>query len=1083
MFKSGLLVSCALFVAAAAWAQFSSGFQGTVVDRSGGVVPGVVIRVTNVETGVQREVVSSESGVYVVPSLNPGVYTLEAVKEGFVTAKQESLVLEPNLARKVDFVLEIGNVRDVVNVSGQPTVLETETAHIVDQMPRATLEELPVVNNSVFNLMVLQPGVTGRTLSVDNNTGRSTASVNFAGARVDSNSYNFDGMSTNSVSRGGASEVAPNVEAVEQFSVQLTDAGADEGRNMGAHVNLVSKAGTNQYHGAAWDYLSNSDISDRNFFSKSVTPLRRNQFGGAFGGPIIRNRTFFYTTYEGIRQEQDNQTTSTVETQQFAQWVVANRPDSLAAKLLQMFPPKAYATTTLKDIGTPLPYTAPCGGCAAANQFSSTPLVDANGVQIPEIGTASWVQPSRLTSDEFTLRVDHELRPGKDRVYVFGMYFSGVTKTPPIRDFERDNPTVQSFAHVDETHIFSPTLLNDFGAAMTRSSGTYSIPNNIWVSPINIGGGIGNSFQDTNPYPGGWFATEYFIKDSVSIIHGRHAIKSGVERRRADNNTKHTASYIPNYTFTNILTFADDSALSETRTVNPLTGQPFITYASQRITEYGAWVTDDWKVRPDFTINAGLRYEYYGPYTDAKDRLSNFVYGPGATLPQEIAGGSAQHVAQSWNPNHLDFAPRLGLAWDIAGKGKNVIRAGYGIAYDRLATVYPAGYRSNPPFAAQIVAGTQYSTVFTYGLGNPNAQGSQYNPQGLGYPVDPAFAAGLNAQNGIIGQRLSIIGVNQTLPQPYGQNWFIGYQRSLPFGVVLEANYIGSKGTHLVQISNINQFDGDLLNGGVFHGFNSSFSGINIAGTNDTSSYHGLTVTARKAMSHGLMFQTSYTWSKVITQSEQEQGLTTFQNENNQSEDRSLASFNVPQRVSINGFYNIPFLIGCKPWYCRAFGGWTLSALGVFEKGMPLDIYTSAVFPGSGVVPNITNSGDWNADGTTYARPNGPATPVQTSGFTEQQYLTGIVKSSVFSVPALGTDGNLGRNAFQAPGFERVDAALTKTFAISERFKLRFRWEADNALNHTNLNAPTGNLSSPSFGIVTGAAIPRQMRGSLLLRF
>src|SRR5215475_6703740 len=202
MSKSIPLAICALLAAATAWAQFSSGFQGTVMDRSAGVVPGVVIRVTNTETGVRREVVSSESGVYVVPSLNPGVYTIEAVKDGFVTAKQESLVLEPNLTRKMDFILEVGNVRDVVNVSGQPTALETETAHIVDQMPRATLEQLPVVNNSIFNLMVLQPGVTGRSMSVDNNTGRSTASVNFAGARVDSNSYNFDGISTNSISRG-----------------------------------------------------------------------------------------------------------------------------------------------------------------------------------------------------------------------------------------------------------------------------------------------------------------------------------------------------------------------------------------------------------------------------------------------------------------------------------------------------------------------------------------------------------------------------------------------------------------------------------------------------------------------------------------------------------------------------------------------------------------------------------------------------------------------------------------------------------------------------------------------------------------
>ncbi len=1083
MQRSFWVVCCFVALATLCRAQFSSSFQGTITDRSGAVVPGVLIRVTNVNTGIQREVTSSDSGVYVVPSLNPGTYTIEAVKDGFGTAKQDSLVLEPNLTRKVDFALELGNVRDVVNVSGQATVLETETAHPVSQMSQQQLSELPVINNSVFNLMVLQPGVTGRSMGVDANSGRSTAQVNFAGARVDSNSYNFDGMSTNSISRGGASEVAPNVESVEQFSVQLTDAGADEGRNMGAHVNLVSKAGTNSYHGAVWDYLSNTALNNRNFFSTTVVPLHRNQFGAAFGGPIIHNRTFFWATTEAVRQASSNQTTSTVETKEFSDWVIANRPGSIAATLFSKVPPKFFATTNLKDIGTPLPYTGPCGGCAAANQFSSTPLTDASGRQIMEYGTASWVQPSHLSSTEFTLRLDHELRPGKDRIYVYGMVFGGLSKTPPIRDFERDNPTVQSFAHLDETHIFSPTLLNDFGAAMTRSTGTYSIPNNIWISPITVTGSLGSSFADTNPYPGGWFATEYFIKDSVSIVRGRHTIRPGVERRRADNNTKHTASYVPNYTFTNILTFVNDNALSESRTVNPLTGQPTITYASQRITEWGAWVTDDWKVRSDLTVNLGFRWDYYGPYTDAKDRLSSFVYGPGSTLAEQIANGSAQHVTQSWNPNKKDFSPRVGVAWDIAGKGKNVIRAGYGISYDRLATVYPAGYRNNPPLIGLITAGTQYGNTFTYGLGDPKATPSQYNPQGLGFPIDAAFAAGLNKQNGIIGQRLSLIGVNPNLPQPYGQNWFFGVQHSLPVGIVVEANYVGSKGTHLVEISNQNQFNGDLLNGGVFHGYNQSFSSINMAATDDTSAYHGLTITARKALSHGLNFQTSYTWSKVITQSEQEQGTTTFQNQNNRNLDTALASFNVPQRLSLNTFYNVPFLSACKDWYCKAFGNWTVSAVGVFEKGLPLDVAGSGVFPSSTTVPTVTNSGDWNADGSTYARPNAPTTDVQTQGFSQEQYLTGIVKATSFSVPKLGTDGTLGRNTFQAPGFARVDAALTKNFQISERFKLRFRWEAYNLLNHTNLNAPSGALNSATFGISNGSAIPRQMRGSLLLRF
>jgi len=395
------------------------------------------------------------------------------------------------------------------------------------------------------------------------------------------------------------------------------------------------------------------------------------------------------------------------------------------------------------------------------------------------------------------------------------------------------------------------------------------------------------------------------------------------------------------------------------------------------------------------------------------------------------------------------------------------------MGYDRLATVYPAGYRNNPPLVGGINAGLQYGNTFTYGMGDPNATPSQYNPQALGYPIDASFAAGLNSQNGIIGQKLSVIGVNNHLPQPYTQNWFIGYQRALPGQIVLEADYIGSKGSHLVEISNINQFNGDLLNGGVIHGFNSSFSSINMAVTNGNSSYHGLTATVRKAMSNGLIFQASYTYSKTIDTSEQEQGTTTFENENNQRLDRGLASFNVPQRLSLTGTYALPFWRSCAGWYCKAFGSWDLSGYGVFEKGNPLDVYTSAVYP----------AGEWQANGTAYARPNGPVTAIQTSGFTQAQFLTGIFTASQFPTPALGTDGTLGRNAFRSPGFERVDMALTKFIPIRERFKLRFRLEAFNAFNHTDLNAPSGNLSSASFGKSTGAAIPRQMTASLMLRF
>lgn len=1061
-------------LAPALWGQFNSGFQGTVTDTSGAVLPAVTVQVTNIETGVVREVTSSGDGVYVVPSLGPGNYRIVATKPGFAGAKEDSVVLPPDQIRKVDFTLPLGNVQQTIDVSGQASILQTEEAHVTTQMTQATLNALPVPNNSVFNLMVLQPGATGRSMAVDNITGRSGPSVNFAGARSDSNSFSVDGMSVNSISRGGNAEISPTVESVEQVSVQLSDANASEGRNMGAHVDLITKSGTNQFHGSAWDYFGNDRLAARNFFSTTVAPFHRNQFGYTVGGPIKKDRTFFFTSYEGIRQSGESAATATVETQAFRDWVVQNRPGSLAAYLLSTFPPAAYATTNLRSIGSPLPGVQRCGGCAQANQFSTTPLLTAAGTPLYEIGTANWNQYTKAVSNGYTVRVDHELRPGKDRMYGYYYHFNGVTSTPPVRNFERDNPTVGNFVNLNETHIFSPAMLNEFGAGLTRYIGTYTIPLNINVPPINITGLTSQTFQDTNPYPGGFFATELVIRDSVSIIRGSHAIRFGGERRRQDNNLKHTASYLPNYTFANILTFANDTALSESRTVNPLTGQPATTYASQRITEYGSYIQDNWKVRKDFTVNLGLRYEYFGPYTDAKNRLSNFILGPGATYAQQIATGSSRVVQESWSPNHLNFAPRVGLAWDIGGTGKNVVRVGYGIGYDRLATVFPAGYRNNPPLIGVITAGTQFGTAFTYALGNPNAVADQYNPSGLGYPVDSSFAAGLNNQNGIIGQRLSIVAVNQRLPQPYTQNWFLVYQRALPGKMVAEADYMGSKGTNLVEISNINQFAGDLSsNRGVFRGFNPSFSNINTASTNGNSSYQGLTLMLRKPMSYGLNFQAAYTYSKTIDISESEQGLTTFLDENNKRLDRALASFNVPQRLSFTAAYSEPFLRSCPSWYCKAFGAWDLSAYGVFEKGLPIDVFSSAVYP----------NGDWNGDGTAHDRPNAPTTKIQASGFKEQQFLTGIFTTSQFPTPALGTNGTLGRNAFEGPGFERVDLALSKIFPIRERFSLRFRFQAFNVLNHTNLMAPATNLTSPSFGKSTSAEIPRQMTLNVMLRF
>jgi hypothetical protein len=733
---------------------------------------------------------------------------------------------------------------------------------------------------------------------------------------------------------------------------------------------------------------------------------------------------------------------------------------------LSEFRPVADPTTNFKDLGTPLSGVPACGGCANANLWSTAPS------GFPTVGTARYDAPTLTTSNQMTLRVDHELRPTKDRLYGYFYRAKGYSWISPIRpEFLRWTTTTGIFANLNETHVFSPTMLNEFSLGVTRYIGVYTVPQHLEVPQINITGLTGFQNVNNSPgygtpyYPGGWFPTEYMLKDTLSWIKGGHALKVGGELHREHNNIRHTSALIPNFTFANILTFANDDALSMARTVNPQTGNPTLTDEAQRLWEGGAFVQDDWKARRNLTINIGLRYEYYGAYTDANNRLRNFIPGPGDNLLAQTANGAAQVVSDSWAANHVDFGPRVGFAWDIGGTGKNVVRGGYGLGYDRLPTVTPAAYRNDPPLTAIVTLGTLYGTPFTYSLGDPT------QPY-LGYPANPALAAGLDTHNGIKGVRVTMYGVDRHFPQPYTHNWFLGVQRALPGEFVLEVSAIGSAGHHLINIADINRVTGDLLNGNVFHGLNSSFSQIYMAQTNSNSVYFGGTISVRRQFSKGFTFQTAYTYGKAIADADGSQTIN-YYDVNNRSLDRAVASYDVPQRLSINGVWDLPFLRTCGSWACNVAGGWQLSGYTVMEKGLPLDVITTAPYP----------KGDYNADGTNADRPNAPSSSVQRSGFSFSPYLTGIVTGTDFPVPPPGHVGTLGRNAFRGPGFARTDLSLAKVIRTGERFSAKLRIDAFNAFNRVNLSAPTMDLSSNNFGKSTAAEISRQIQVGLQLRF
>jgi hypothetical protein len=370
-------------------------------------------------------------------------------------------------------------------------------------------------------------------------------------------------------------------------------------------------------------------------------------------------------------------------------------------------------------------------------------------------------------------------------------------------------------------------------------------------------------------------------------------------------------------------------------------------------------------------------------------------------------------------------------------------------------------------------------------LGTPNftySFGDTTKPY-VGYPVDPSLQIGLDANNGLKGARVSVQAADRTLRTPYVQNWFFGVQREL-MGTVMEANYIGSAGHKLFNSINLNRFNGDLLATGIFRGLNPSFSSINVLQSTSNSIYHGMTLSIKHVFHAGYSIQGNYTFGKAIDDTDGETGGTSWQNAWNRSNERALAGFDVRQRVNIAGLWDLPFFKGANHarFVRSVIGGWQLSGIGIFDSGTPMTPSNGAAFK-LDATKTINLGGDYNADNTGGDRPNATAAQVLTRGWTRQQLLTGIFPTSVFSAPAPGQDGNVGRNTFRGPGFAQVDLSLTKSFKLGERVSAMLRVDAFNAFNRVNLSNPSLDLNSTNFGKSTGQNAARLFQAGFRLRF
>lgn len=824
--------------------------------------------------------------------LGPGSYRVTVEHEGFRTSQENNAAVEGSQTVRLNIVLQLGSVSEKITVEAAVPKVDTEEGRISGLSTSHDVQDLPLNGQIVYDLIALAPGVSGRGMTSNfASTGTGTANDSYAGEnqpemyangqRVESNSYLLDDMSANSLARGGVTNLTPDPDSIAQVRVIANNFSAVNGRSSGGQVEMITKSGTNDLHGGLTEYFQNNTLEDRNEFESFVPVSRRNEFGAYAGGPIKKNRTFFFGSFTGLRQAGTQNRVFTVETQQFATYLEQTQPNSLAAKFFSQYGPAAYPTSGFTTLATPA--------------AGSGTLIPPAGV--PEIGSVSYAPDTWRHGGQIHARIDHELRPGKDTLYstfyhATDAYLNGGIR-PSLNFADYDSTW---FIGLNEIHIFSPTKVNELRGDMVRDVGTAQTPPALQIPNLTISGITGNSWGN---YPYGWFQTSFNYKDVFSWVHSSHTIKMGGEIRRTRGNSHNTSGFIPTYSFSNILTFSNDSPTTETRLVNPQTGLPVTNVLGLRDWEWALFINDDWKVTRTLTMSIGLRYENYETPSESNGLLRNFVFGSGSSYAQRLATGTMQY--HQFFPNGPgNVAPRFGFAWDPKGNGKTAVRGGYGIAYDRLFMTPLLNVRGDPPYHATATLGAVYGTAFTYAWGNPS------QPY-LGFAIDPALMEGLNAANGITGTRVAVYAVDPHLKPAYTQNWFLGVQHEILRGWVAEANFTGSAGRRLYDEYDVNRFAGDLLANGTFHGFNPYFSNVYMITSGSGSDYLGGTFSLRHSFATGFTAQANYTYSKVIDDTDSLTNIAAYEDANNRALDRGLAGFNVANRLSLNGVWQMPF--------------------------------------------------------------------------------------------------------------------------------------------------------------------------------
>ena len=1059
-FRLAIAGLCLSLFASAAFGQATTAtILGNVRDSSGAAMPGVAVTATNLATNFSRSAKSDETGYYLIQFLPVGTYRVEVEAQGFKKFVQSGIVLDVDRNARVDTVLQVGAVTESVQVTADAPLVDTTKVALGQTVNNAEILNLPLVGRDVYGLLSITPGVQnnestnafgppGQQVSVYGSSNAGTGGVNFT---LDG------GQSVQSLRNTG--NPAPNTDAVEEFRVTTHLFDAEYGRFGGGVVNVVTKSGSNAWHGSAFEYVRNDAFNAKGWNTLQKERIRRNNFGGSFGGPIKRDKLFFFSSYAGLRDRQ-----------------VAIKNGARVPTALERQGDFSASGFTVRDPITRLPFP---GNRIPSARFDPTAknILDK---YVPEANLPNSFYEARVPTapknDDFTGKIDYMLSSAHQ---IMGSYFLNNGESRDVLNgtlpwTERVLSWKQQNFNVRDTWTKSASMVNLLQVTYVRHIGgrlntpaislgdlgsKYQIQGEPALPNINVR----TYFQLGTAIDGPRAGNDYYqVRDTVSLIKGRHSLRFGFEGsldktyQNTNLNNYGTFDFRPDNTGNEF----GDFLLGLPRTFN----QDAPVYKTDSGWYTGLFIQDEFRVRPGLLLNLGLRHEIQFPLTDPQDRKNLFMPGvqskvvPTAPLGMLFPGDPG--ISRGIIPiDANNFAPRVGIAWDPFGDGKTSVRAGAGVYFGSMGGNMANGTADRPPFTIRQQFTNVKSLTDPYG----NLPGG-VSPFPYFYtPEAPRFPPGLPI--GVKGRDLDF-------RWPYTYQFNFSVQRQLRSDLSVTAAYVSSLSHKLPADLDVNY---PIFGpGATTSNFDqrrpyAGYTDIGVLKSVANSAYHGLELTGEKRLSKNFSVRGYYAFGKGIEDYDMQSGTREYpMNSSRFKLDRGRTGNDVTHRSVISGIWQIDYLRGAHPVVRHTLNDWTFSGIAYFFGGSPL---------------TVTAGDDMNRDGQGNDRADLVGDPWMDPNRSRAETTAKWFNTAAFVRPAAGADGNAGRNIFDGPGRKSFNLGLFRNFSIREGMKLQFRLEATNALNMVNLGNPATALNSATFGQIRSARPMREAQLGMRLSF